>query len=200
MSHVGNTGRPRRVIVSGGIGSGKTTVLAILARLGAVVIEADRIGHEVLAPEGPAFAAVAQRWPQVVVGGHIDRGRLAAIVFSDGDELEALEGISHPLIFSEIRSRVARAENRDVALELPVGDGFGDGEWTRIVVIAAEEVRRARAVERGMEPEDIAGRIAAQRGDPEWIEEADIVIENNGSFADLEARVVAVWEQLAAAS
>ena len=197
MSLVGNSRRPRRVVVSGGIGSGKTSVLDILEQLGAVVIEADRIGHEILEPGGPAYAAVAERWPQVVVDGMIDRGRLAAIVFSDLDQLRDLEAITHPLITAEISKRVAAAQDQDIALELPVAGDFDVSDWTRIVVAAPEEVRLARAVARGMRRKDVEGRIAAQRGFAGWLAAPDVVIKNSGSLADLEAQVAAIWEQLA---
>jgi dephospho-CoA kinase len=163
------------------------------------VIEADRIGHEILMPGGPAFAAVAQRWPQVVVDGAIDRGRLAAIVFSDDDELRELEALTHPLIAAEIARRVAQAGDRDIALELPLGGSFNPSGWTRIVVAAPEEVRLERAVARGMPRDDAADRIATQRGTAGWGAPADVLIENTASLAELEARVAALWEQLAAA-
>ncbi len=197
MTQDGNTRRPRRVIVSGGIGSGKTTVLGLLAARGAVVIEADRIGHEILAPGGAAFEPVVQRWPQVLVDGRIDRERLAAIVFSDGEQLEALEAISHPLIAAEIARRVAVAEDRDVVLELPVGaDLVGEG-WTRITMTAPEDVRLRRAVARGLDAGDVTNRMAVQGADAERTQLADITIANVGSLADLEKRVVEVWEGLA---
>ncbi|MDJ0663601.1 MAG: dephospho-CoA kinase [Acidimicrobiia bacterium] len=198
MSQDGNTRRPRRVIVSGGIGSGKTTVLSILARLGAVVIEADRIGHEILAPGGTAFEHVAQRWPQVVVDGRIDRGGLAAIVFSDSEELRALERISHPLIAAEIARRVAEVDDLDVVLELPVAGGYVDEGWTRIAVTAPEELRLRRSVARGMDESDVADRMTAQERYAGWLDGADITIENTGDLGQLEERVREAWEQLGA--
>lgn len=197
MSDAGNTGRPRRVIVSGGIGSGKTTVMAVLERLGAVVIEADLIGHEILRPDGPAFASVASRWPQVVVEGKIDRGRLASIVFTDPDELQALEAISHPLIAEEITRRVAAAGSRDVVVELPVASDLVGQGWTRIVVDTPADLRIERAVARGMDRTDVAARIASQLRDGEWNERADVVITNEGSVADLESQVLRLWAELA---
>ena len=116
MRPEGNSETPLRVIVSGGIGSGKTTVLRLLERLGAVVVEADRIGHEVLEPGGASYDAVATRWPSVVVEGRIERSLLAAIVFSDLEQLALLESLTHPAIRDEIAIRVAAAWDRDVAL------------------------------------------------------------------------------------
>ena len=197
MSDVGNTRGPRRVIVSGGIGSGKTTVLHVLERLGAIVIEADRIGHEILRPGGPAFEPVASRWPQVVVDGHIDRTRLANIVFTDPDELLALEAISHPLIAAEIARRVVAAGDRDVVVEMPVAAELLGPGWTRIVVAAPADLRVERAVARGLDREDVAGSIAAQPTSRQWAETADYVITNIGTVGDLEDNATRVWQELA---
>ena len=196
MSPDGNDAAPLRVIVSGGISSGKTTVLRMLKRLGAVVVEADRIGHEVLEPGGGAYAAVAERWPAVMVEGRVDRGRLAAIVFNDPVELAALEAISHPLISAEIKRRVAGAEGRDVALELPLDSDLAGPGWTRIVVDAPAKMRLERAVARGMALNDAASRLAVQPDRATWAQSADIVIDNGGTIEELEREVERIWAEL----
>ncbi len=196
MSPDGNAAAPLRVIVSGGISSGKTTVVRKLGRLGAVVIEADRIGHEVLEPGGGAHAAVAARWPAVMVDGRVDRSRLAAIVFNDPVELAALEAISHPLIAAEIHRRVAAAEGRDVVLELPLNSDLAGPGWIWIVVDAPAEVRLDRAVAAGMDRNDAASRMAVQPDRSAWAEAADIIIENRGTIAELESEVERVWAEL----
>ncbi len=188
-----NERRPLRLIVTGGIGSGKSTVVEILAGLGALTIEADRIGHEVLARGGGAFGAVAARWPSVVVDGAIDRSRLASIVFTDGDQLAELESISHPLIAAEIADRVAAAGDRDVVLELPLAGDFAGPGWTRIYVDTSRETRLQRAVARGMSADDAARRIVVQPDRKTWLESADFVLDNNGTIADLEQEVHRVW-------
>jgi dephospho-CoA kinase len=186
-----------RLIVSGGISSGKSTVVGLMARLGALVIEADRIGHDVLAPDGAAFGPVASRWPSVVRDGEIDRGLLAAIVFRDTEQLDELEAISHPLIRAEIARRVAAAPHRDIVLELPLASDLVGAGWTRIVVDAPDDLRMRRAVERGMAGDDVAGRMAAQPDRQRWATLADIVIDNSGTREDLEAEVHRVWATLA---
>jgi dephospho-CoA kinase len=182
--------------VSGGIGSGKSAAVASFATLGAVVIEADRIGHEILEPGGAAHARVAARWPQVVHGARIDRAKLAAIVFSDPEQLVELEAIAHPLIAEEIAARVAAAGDRDVVIELPLSSDLAGPGWTRVVVDAPETLRLERSVRRGMDTADVAGRMAAQPDREVWIAGADYVIDNEGTLDELEARVRELWIEL----
>lgn len=198
MRAEGNDGGPLRLIVSGGIGSGKSTVTRMLREHGAVVIEADRIGHAVLEPDGAAFAAVASQWPMAVVEGHINRGLLAAIVFTDEAQLALLESMTHPHIRDEIERRVAQNAARHVVVELPLAAEFFPGGWTRVVVVAPESLRLQRTVARGMPAEDVQNRMAVQPGLDEWMARADVVIENDGSLDDLRASVAAVWRQLTA--
>ncbi len=157
------------------------------------MIEADRIGHDVLEPGGAAFDAVAGRWPAVVVDGRIDRTRLAAIVFNDGEELAALEEISHPHIATEIARRVAAAGDRDVVLELPLQSELGGPGWVRLVVDVAAEVRLGRAVARGMDADDVSRRLRSQPDRSQWVEGADIVVDNTGSIDKLETEVDRIW-------
>jgi dephospho-CoA kinase len=185
-----------RIVVVGGIGAGKTTVLRRLERLGAEIIEADRIGHDVLEPWGSAFSAVAERWPQVVDRAAIDRSALAAIVFQDPEELAALEAISHPAIAREIARRSDEAGDRPVVVELPVeADLVGPG-WTRVAVVAPLRVRLDRAVARGLDREDATNRADRQLGDDAWIASADEVIVNDGTIEELTAEVDALWQRL----
>jgi dephospho-CoA kinase len=187
---------PLRLIVSGGIGSGKSTVVDLLGRLGAVVIEADKIGHEILEPGGGAYADIAARWPEVVRDGRIDRARLASIVFSDTAQLEELEALTHPRIAAEIERRVAAAAASDVVVELPLlSDLLGTG-WIRVVVDAPPDVRLARAVARGFSEQDAANRIAAQPPGAAWVARAHHVIDNTRSLEDLEQAVMHLWHSL----
>jgi dephospho-CoA kinase len=196
VSVVDNVPQPLRVMVTGGIGSGKSTVLQVLEELGAVIIEADRIGRELLEPGGAAHARVAARWPQAVVDGRIERGRLAAIVFSDPEQLAELEAISHPLIAAEIRARVAAAGDRDVVVEVPLASDLAGPGWIKIVVDAPREARLRRAVRRGMGSADVAGRMNAQPDRATWLAGADVVIDNRGSIEELESRVRGLWAEL----
>ncbi|MGA9278391.1 dephospho-CoA kinase [Ilumatobacter sp.] len=187
-----------RVLLSGPIGSGKSTVGSLMGELGATVIEADSVGHDVLEPDGEAFDAVVARWPDVVVDGRVDRGRLAAIVFADSAELAILESFTHPAISGRITEMVQATEAASpgvVAVELPLlVDLLGAG-WHRVVVTADVSVRRARAVDRGMDPADVDRRIAAQPPMGEWLARADSTIPNDGDLAALRQRVTAWWDQ-----
>lgn len=188
----------RLIILSGGIGSGKSAVGRLLAERGATVVHADAIGHEVLEPEGSAFGDVASRWPEVVADGRIDRRALGRIVFNDPAQLAELESMTHPAIRRRIRSIVDRSDAWLVVVELPLlADLLGPG-WTRVVVDAPEDVRRARLLDRGMEADEIDARMGAQPSAEAWRAAGAYVIENVGDPADLDRRVDAFvrWLEL----
>ncbi len=189
MRPEGNASAPLRLVISGGIGSGKTTVLRILGTLGIQVIEADRIGHAVLEPDGAAFAEVAALWPGVVSEGRIDRPSLATIVFSDVEQLRRLESVTHPHIAAEIRNRVGALAEMDVAVEIPLDSDLLGAGWTRIVIDAPDADRGRRAVARGADPEDVSRRMTAQPDRDKWLAAAAVVVDNSGTIADLERNI-----------
>ncbi|CAN5881892.1 dephospho-CoA kinase [soil metagenome] len=162
-------------VVTGGIGSGKSTVTRLAAASGLPTLDADRVGHDVLA--GPARAAVAERWPSVIVDGYVDRKRLAGIVFTNRAELRALEAIVHPLIADELRHRMASSSRGIVELSVPLPLA---GDLPTVVVDVPEEVRRSRLLERGMSPEAVDARIASQPDRAGWLALATVVIDNSG--------------------
>lgn len=173
-----------RWILSGGLASGKSKVRELLAEAGIVTVDADSIGHSVIRPDGPAFAQVAERWPHVVRDGEIERPSLAAVVFNDPGELAALEAITHPHIMDGIRSRVAGVEGT-VMVEIPLlSHDLGD-DWRRIVVDCRDEIRLARAVQRGMSQEDARARMASQPSRAQWLAVADLVVPNHGTLQEL---------------
>jgi dephospho-CoA kinase len=191
-------GPVRRFVLAGPIGSGKSVLGGMLQRRGALVIEADLIGHQILEPGEVAFPAVAARWPSAVVDGRIDRRRLASVVFADGNALRVLEALTHPHIAARVEARAAGAGERPVAVELPlVADILGE-EWPRLVVLADAEVRLRRAVARGMEVEDVKRRMASQPTEARWSASADWVIRNDGSLDELDAEVGRWWAQAVA--
>ncbi len=181
-------------MIIGPLGSGKSAVATLLADRGAFVVDADAVGHAVLAPGGEAFDAVAARWPSVVVkeagGPVVDRARLADIVFTDRAELAALEALTHPHIVARIEALVAGADGV-TAVEMPLIDP--PLPWHRLVVLAPTPLRHRRAVERGMDPEDVSRRMAAQPDIDEWRAAADSVIDNDGDLDDLAAAVDRWW-------
>ena len=183
--------------LSGGIGAGKSAAAAVFRRLGAAVIDADDAAHRVLEPGGAAAAAVADRWPDSVVDGVIDRRRLGRLVFGEAGAISELEAISHPAIRALLTDEVAGAGPAPLILvevPLPV-DPIGEG-WPRIVVDAPEDVRIFRLRLRGMEPDEIAGRMAAQPRREEWLRLADHVIDNGDGFEELEPECRRVWALL----
>ena len=199
----------RIVGLTGGIGAGKSTVARRLADLGAIVIDVDGLGREVLEPGGGAYQPVIDRFGSGVVGddGRIDRAALAGIVFADPAELAALEDISHPAINIEI-DRVLDTVGQDdvVVLDMAILVGSrlgrnlpsGRGYDTVVVVEAPEDVRVGRLVaHRGMSESDARARIASQPTDAQRRSVADFVVTNSGDLAQLGAEVERVWVSLA---
>jgi dephospho-CoA kinase len=188
----------RHLLLSGGIGSGKSEVGRLLVIRGACVIDADRVGHKVLDVDGEAFSTVSEAFPEAVVDGVIDRALLAREVFADPVRLRLLESLTHPAIRRRIQRMVEQCDDAIVAVEVPVlGDFLGAG-WRRIVVDVPDEIRLERLVERGMRPIDAKTRMAAQPSREEWRESADYVIDNSGTRDDLVDAVDTLWDQLTA--
>ena len=176
------------ILILGGIGSGKSTIARLFRSHGVKVIDADRIGHAVLEPDGEAFAAVAERWPAAVVKGRIDRRILGDIVFGNGPELAALEGITHPHIRRRI-GELLKTGGWCVAVETPIlGDIFG-GTFVKVVIDAPDDVRFRRLRSRGLTASQIRARMASQPIRREWLAVADHVIDNSGPPAALTSQV-----------
>ena len=182
----------RRWLLSGGIGSGKSTVRVLLERSGFETIDTDSIGHEVLEPNGPAFDQVVDRWPTVVIDGRIDRKALGSIVFKDAGELKALEGITHPYIFGMIDRRVQLID-RAMIVEIPLLHTSLEAGWRRIVVDSDDKIRLDRLVGRGMVSDDAVNRMRSQPSRSEWLAKAHLVVPNHGSLEELAATVRQVF-------
>lgn len=198
--------------LTGGIGSGKSTVARLLAERGAVVVDADQVAREVVEPGEPALAEIRERFGRDVVDpeGRLDRAALAAIVFGDEDARRDLEGITHPRIGDRIAARIAQAQadedadgrTRVVVVDHPllVESGAAQGYETVIVVETAAEERVRRLVEhRGMAEEDARARIAAQADDATRRAAATHVVDNNGAPEDLAPQVDAILRDLGVA-
>ena len=188
-----------RVIgLTGGIGSGKSTVAKRLADLGALSIDADKVGHEVYLPGTPGFAAVVDAFGKDVVAadGTIDRRALGAKVFAEPTALARLNAIVHPRIADAIRERLASlrasGEKRPVVLEAAVLIEAGwqplvDEVWVVVVPPATAIERLAQG--RGLSREDATKRIAAQLTNEVRSVGAHLVIANDGSLEDLRGEV-----------
>ena len=180
-----------RWLITGGIGSGKSAVRRLLAERGIRTVDADAVGHAVLADEG--LSPVADRWPDVVLEGQIDRKALARIVFSDPGELRALEAITHPLIFGRIEADL-KGFSGVVVVEMPLlAAPVG---WPMIVVDAEDGTRMRRALQRGMEEADVRLRMASQPSRAVWLAAADLVVPNHGDMRQLEAIVALLGDFL----
>lgn len=188
-----------RVGVTGGIGSGKSTVSARLGELGADVVDADRVAREVVEPGRPALAGIRERFGTSVIrdDGSLDRAALAAVVFADPAALRALEEITEPAITAEVtrqRSRVPLERVSVFDMPLLVERGLWVHEHVCVVVEVDAETRVRRLVEgRGLDEADARRRIAAQATDDERRAVADVVLDNTGSTGELERRVDALW-------
>ncbi|HEY2668487.1 MAG TPA: dephospho-CoA kinase [Actinomycetota bacterium] len=191
--------------LSGGIGSGKSTAARLLEARGAVVLDADLIAHEILAPGGAAVGAVMARFGPEVAGpdGGIDRRRLRSVVFADPAARRDLEAITHPLIYAAMASRLGGTFEPDtvVVVDAPLLVETGGRDrvgMQALVVVAAEQSQQIeRVVARGgMTAEEAAAVIAAQAPAERKLAAADYVLDNRGSLADLEAGVETLWAEL----
>jgi dephospho-CoA kinase len=191
--------------LTGGMGAGKSTVAALLAELGAAVIDADRIGHEVYRPGSEGFRRLVETFGPGVVDadGTIDRRALGALVFADRAALARLNAIVHPLIAAEIARRLAAV--RETGFRGPIViEAFGllEAGWRPLmdhvwVVSTARANAIARVVaSRGLAREEVERRLEAQMPDAERRRLADVVIENNGPLQALQAEVEKAWRTL----
>lgn len=210
-----------RVGLTGGLGSGKSTVAAMLRQRGFEVLEADAIAREMMQPGQPVYEAIIQHFGQSVVraDGTLDRGRLAAISFGEG-RLQELTGIVHPPVIAEQERRTAEIVARDPAAVVVVesalifeaeASGTAPGwrkRFDRIVLVTAPDdvkIRRflarilppdATPEERAAAERDARGRMAAQLADSVKIPHSDYVIDNSGTLEDTRGQVERIAAEL----
>ena len=191
-----------RVGLTGGIGSGKSTVSALLADRGAVVIDYDLLAREAVEVGTPALAQIVERFGPGVLrpDGALDRPALGAIVFGDDEARRDLEAITHPAIGELAWARDEAAPAGSILVHdhpLLVETGLAGLMDFVVVVDLPEETQLDRLVRlRGMSPEDARARIAAQASRDDRRAAADVVIDNSGTPADLAAAVDALWARL----
>lgn len=203
------TGRPLRIGLTGGIGSGKSLVAGMLRELGAAVVDADEIAREVMAPGGPAYADVVREFGPGVVGpgGSLDRRALAARIFGDAGARHRLNQLTHP----HIRRRMAEEADRlsaapgvevivfDIPLLLETTDGRELGLDGIVVVYADEATRVRRLMARdGLSESDARQRVAAQMPLEDKVARADWVVDNRGTPEETRAAVERLWAELRA--
>lgn len=192
-----------RIGLTGGVGSGKSTVAGLLAARGALVIDADALAREVVAPGSDGLADIVSTFGTGVLAadGSLDRPALAAIVFADESARKQLNAITHPRIAARTAELMATAAPGQVIVHdvpLLVENSLAPAYDLVVVVEASEQVRLSRLADRGMPAAEARRRMASQASDEERRAVADVVIDNTGSRADLEAAVDALWRRISA--
>jgi len=191
---------------TGGIGSGKTTITQYLAELGAVIIDADKVGHEAFEPNTEIWREVVNAFGSDILApdNKIDRKKLGPIVFGDPDALSRLNGIMHPRMFDMMKVRIEECRQQGEKVVVIEAAVLIEANWTPL----ADEVWVATAPEaavldrlekqRGMDKEQTLARIHSQLSSEDRAEHADVIINNEGSLDELKAKISQLWEQLKA--
>lgn len=188
--------------LTGGIGSGKSTVSQMLEERGAVVLDADGFARAAVVPGSPGLRSVVERFgPEILTPeGDLDRPKLASIVFNDPAALADLEAIVHPVVRRMIADGIQENLDADrvVVLVNPLLIEMGTHRDCDVVIVvsASPETQVARSVARGMTDEDVRARIAAQMPLEDRARTADVLIDNEGTLDDLEREVDVLWRQL----
>jgi dephospho-CoA kinase len=191
--------------LTGGVGSGKSTVAALLGERGAVIVDADVVAREVVRAGTPGFAAVVARFGPGIVGpdGELDRAELARIVFADSAALDDLNAIVHPLVGSRSAELAAAAPPGSVVVhDIPLltENGLADRFDTVVVVEADREIRLARLAARGLPRAEAEARMAAQANDAQRRAIADEIVRNDGDLDALARQIDRLWDRLTGAA
>ena len=188
--------------LTGGIGSGKSTVSAALTARGAIIIDADQVVRDVQQPGSPVLAKLADRFGVAVIAvdGSLDRAALAAIAFADADALKDLNGIVHPAVGAEMNRQVMQHVDTDhvVVLDIPLlTENPREGLQGKIVVDVPVETQVDRLVRhRGFDEADARARIARQAARDERLADADFVVDNSGGIDALAPQIERLWQWL----
>jgi len=191
-----------RIGLTGGIGSGKSTVATMLAERGAVIIDADQISRELVEPGGEALPALVTEFgPRILQeNGSLSRGELAALAFSEPEATARLNAIMHPLIREESARRLREAPQAPaVVYDMPLLVETGQQDLVDLVVVAdvPEEVQLDRAIRlRGLDPVDVRRRMEVQASREVRLAAADVVIDNSGDLAQTQAQVSRLWDEI----
>jgi len=198
-----NGHHPRRTVIglTGNIGTGKSTVAEMLAELGAEVIDADKVAHEMMRPGTPVHAAVVEAFGPEVLSpdGKIDRRLLGTLVFTDPAALARLEAITHPATIEAISRRISVTFARVVAVEAiklfeaGMADAY-DSVW--VTTCRPEQQIERVVAERGLSRAEAKQRLWAQPPQEDKVARADVVIDNSGSLSQTREQVEAAWKRL----
>lgn len=193
-----------KIAITGGAGTGKSTVARMFQELGAEVLDADQIAREAVAVGAPAWAELRRLYgPDYFhADGALNRSRLAQLVFADPEERRRLDGLIHPRVEAELQARVAALGRRGAALvlvEVPLLFETGrERAFERVIVVAAPEalqIRRLRARD-GRGEAEIRGILAAQWSLQDKVARADFVVDNGGELTQTRRQVKNIWEDL----
>lgn len=195
-----------KVAVTGGAASGKSTVCRRFRKLGAFVVDLDRLSRAALAPGSPELARVEARFGSSVIteNGGLDRARLRDIIVSDSHARRDLEGIVHPVVLKMMEKKLKEAEAAGAPLliaEVPLLYEAGlENSFDRVIVVAASEKERVRrlADRDGVDPDRAAALIGIQMPESEKKKMADYIIENHGEPEELAMAVDGLFDRLAA--
>jgi dephospho-CoA kinase len=190
--------------LTGGMGSGKSTVSQILAEFGAAIIDADKVGHEAYQSNTKTWQELVAAFSQQIVApdGAIDRKKLGAIVFGSPEQLERLNHIVHPRMFEMMRERIEQYRRQGVKVVVLDAAILFEANWTPLVdtiwvVVASESVVITRAKARTGLPEDqIRSRLRSQMSNEERMKRANVVIHNDGTFEELRTKIRELWAAL----
>ncbi len=190
--------------LTGGIGSGKSTVSQVLADLGAVILDTDKVGHEALKPGSEVRERVIHEFGQGIVtaGGDIDRARLGELVFNDHEARARLNRIMHPFMYNMVKAQLEEYRRKGVSVVVMEAPLLIEAGWTSLVdeiwvTVAPEATVLRRLRERsGLSQKEARARIQAQLPAEERIKHADVVIDTDCSLDELKERVKERWRRL----
>ncbi len=197
-------GPMKKVGLTGGIGSGKSTVARMLGGAGFAVVDADQVARDIMEPGSPVLEEVAAAFGADLIGddGALDRGELARRAFATTEDTQRLNAITHPAIRAESERRFAAAEEageQAVIYDMPLLVDLGlnqDMDLTVVVDVDKEERIRRLVDKRGLDEADARARMAQQIDDEDRLVAADVVIDNNGPLDALDAQVAALVEKI----
>jgi dephospho-CoA kinase len=192
--------------LTGGIGSGKSTVSQLLHELGAVVLDADRIGHEAYKPNTETWLEVVSAFGRQILtsNGEIDRRRLAQIVFSDPESLARLNQIVHPRMYEMMKTKIEEFRRQGVKVVVLEAAILLEADWTPLVdevwvTVTPEHEVVKRTVERtGLPEEQVIARIRSQLSSEERTKHANVIINNDGSIDELKVKIKELWDRIQA--
>lgn len=190
--------------LTGGIGSGKSTVSGYLAELGAVIIDADKVGHEAFKPHTAAWHDVVEAFGNEVLApdGEIDRAKLGGVVFNNPESLKKLNGIMHPRIKQMIKIQIENYRKKGLKVVVVEAYGLIEADWISMVdqvwvTVSSESVVLERLKkQRGLDEEQILARIRSQLSPEERGKYADVIIQNDGKLEEMKGKVKELWAGL----